>query len=159
MSEADLPFLERLYASTREEELAQTAWNDEQKRQFIAFQFAAQHAHYLKHFAGSEFSIVELDGLPAGRLYVDRREKEIRVIDIALLPEFRGRGFGSKILNDLIAEADLSAKTLSIHVEQMNPAMRLYRRLGFRKISEYGIYHLLERPAGTTCTKKTSTEK
>ncbi|MGR9107351.1 MAG: N-acetyltransferase family protein [Gammaproteobacteria bacterium] len=147
MTQADLPFLERLYASTREQELEQTPWNEEQKRQFIAFQFTAQHSHYQQHFADSEFNIVEIEGIPVGRLYLDRRKQEIRVIDIALLPEYRSQGFGSRLLGDLIAEAEHSAKALSIHVEQQNPAMRLYKRLGFRKISEYGIYDLMERPA------------
>ncbi|MGH8477163.1 MAG: GNAT family N-acetyltransferase [Methylococcales bacterium] len=148
MRESDLSFLERLYGSTREEELNQTPWSNEQKQQFIAFQFAAQHEHYMKHYAGSEFSVVEINGIPAGRLYIARRKAEIRVIELALMPDFRGHGFGTGLLNNLIKESEQSGKSLSIHVEQINPAMRLYKRLGFRKVSEYGIYHLMERPAG-----------
>ncbi len=95
VTEADLPFLERLYSSTREQELEQTDWSREQKQQFIEFQFALQHEHYMKHYAGSEFSLVEINGIPAGRLYIARRKAKIRVIDIALMPDFRGRGFGT----------------------------------------------------------------
>jgi ribosomal protein S18 acetylase RimI-like enzyme len=91
--------------------------------------------------------VILCDDQPAGRLYVDRREKEIRIVDIALLPEFRGRGIGTSILQNLIAEAGTAGQTLTIHVEQHNPAMRLYQRLGFRMIGEVGIYHLMERPA------------
>ncbi|MEM9304964.1 MAG: GNAT family N-acetyltransferase [Pseudomonadota bacterium] len=146
MTEADLDFLARLYASTRSEEMAQVPWSAEQKADFLAFQFTAQHTHYQEHFAAASFDVVEVDGVAAGRLYVERREDEIRLIDIALLPDFRGRGIGSELLGDLIDEAIRAALPLRIHVEHNNPAMRLYQRLGFEKIDEHGVYHLMERP-------------
>lgn len=144
----DRDFLRDLYRSTREEEMAQTPWSEAEKAQFIEFQFAAQHDHYMEHYPTAQFDVVEVDGKPAGRLYVDRRKDEIRLIDIALMPQFRNRGIGGELLNDLINESESSGKPLSIHVEHMNPAMRLYKRLGFEKISEYGIYHLMERRCG-----------
>ena len=144
----DRDFLRDLYRSTREEEMAQTPWSEAEKAQFIEFQFAAQHDHYMEHYPTAQFDVVEVDGKPAGRLYVDRRKDEIRLIDTALMPQFRNRGIGGELLNDLINESESSGKPLSIHVEHMNPAMRLYKRLGFEKISEYGIYHLMERRCG-----------
>lgn len=84
------------------------------------------------------------DGEPAGRLYVHRREREIRLMDIALLPEFRGDGIGGALLDDLFAEAAASGRTLTIHVESYNPARRLYERRGFRQIGEHGVYLLME---------------
>jgi ribosomal protein S18 acetylase RimI-like enzyme len=87
--------------------------------------------------------------LPAGRFYVHRREREIRLMDIALLPEHRGRGIGSALLHDLFAEAAAAGKRVTVHVEEYNPARRLYERLGFKKIGEHGVYHLMEwRPPG-----------
>ena len=82
---------------------------------------------------------------PAGRLYVARWEDEIRIVDIALLPAFRGRGIGGALLGDLIAEADAAGKPLSIHVEQNNPARSLYERLGFEEAGEFGVYVLMKR--------------
>lgn len=144
----DREFLCRLYASTRAEELALTDWSDERKAAFLRQQFEAQHSHYQQHYAGASFDLVVVDGEPAGRLYVDRSPQrwpdEIRLVDIALLPEHRGRGLGRRLLGELIEEARSAGRRLTIHVEMLNPALRLYERLGFRPISQYGMYHLLE---------------
>jgi len=141
----DRPFLERVYASTRSEELAMVPWTPLQKAAFLRFQFDAQDSHYRLHYAGARFDVILAGGQPAGRLYVDRSASEIRLIDIALLPEHRGAGIGGALLAELIAEARRERKPLSIHVEHTNPAQRLYRRLGFRHTgTETGIYQLME---------------
>jgi len=145
--DSDREFLYQLYASTREDELAPVPWTEEEKANFLRQQFEAQTAHYNEHFREeADFLIILADGQPGGRLYLARREEEFRIIDIALLAEFRGRGIGGKLLTDIIAEATEAGKSVTIHVEQNNPAMRLYDRLGFRKIAEEGIYWLMERP-------------
>lgn len=144
MVEADLPFLEKVYGSTREAELAQTDWSDAQKAQFIAFQFSAQHQHYTTHYHGAQYFVIERDQAAVGRLYLHWREDELRIVDIALLPEARGAGIGNALLDALMTRAASQGKGVSIHVEQMNPAMRLYQRLGFQRIGEHGIYHLME---------------
>lgn len=144
----DLPLLYRIYASTRQEELAAVDWTPEQKAAFLRMQFDAQHAHYQKHYRGAEFSLVLCDGAPVGRLYVGRWREEIRLVDVALLPEHRGAGIGTRLLRRLFAEAEAAGKPVRIHVEQMNPALRLYERLGFRRIGDHGVYHLMEWRAG-----------
>jgi len=148
IADADLPFLFRLYASTREEELAGVDWPAEQKEAFVRQQFEAQHAWYQENYAGSSFDVVEVDGEPAGRLYVARWENEVRIVDISLLPAHRGRGLGGALLAQLLAEADAQGKPVSVHVERFNPALRLYERLGFRFREDKGVYLLLERPVG-----------
>lgn len=146
----DRDFLSRLYASTREEELAPVPWTREQKDAFLRFQFEAQHKHYVEHYPGASFDVVLADGEPAGRLYVVEWEGEIRLIDVALLPEFRGRGLGSRLLDGVLARGAACDKPVTIHVERQNPAQRLYRRLGFRTIGEHGVYELMERrPPGS----------
>jgi ribosomal protein S18 acetylase RimI-like enzyme len=140
----DRGFLFRVYASTREEELALTDWDEEQKREFLEGQFAAQDTWYRERYEGAALDVIEADGVPAGRLYVHRREREIRLMDVALLPEHRGRGIGSALLHDLFVEAAAAGKRVTIHVEEYNPARRLYERLGFRKVGEHGVYHLME---------------
>lgn len=144
ITEGDLPFLGRVYASTREEELSVTGWTPDTIRAFLASQFQAQHRYYREQFASASYQVILVDGREAGRLYIDRRESEIRIIDIALLPEFRGRGIGSHILGRILDEASRAGKPVRIHVEMSNPAMSLYQRLGFRKIDEHGLYHLME---------------
>jgi len=140
----DENFLYGLYASTREEELTQTSWTENEKEIFLKQQFSAQHLFYMQQFNKAKFDIVLKNNIPIGRLYVDRREDEIRLIDIALLPEFRNKGIGSSLLTELCDEARKNKKPLRIHVEKNNPALQLYRRLGFKEINDTGVYYLME---------------
>jgi GNAT superfamily N-acetyltransferase len=145
IQEEDMELLFRLYASTRAEEMAMVVdWTDEQKEAFLRMQFQAQHAWYREHYEGAQFDLLLIDEAPAGRLYVHRREAEIRLMDIALLPEYRNTGIGSELLRELMEEAEAAGKPLTIHVEKYNPAMRLYLRLGFKPIEDRGPYDLME---------------
>lgn len=142
---ADREFLYHVYASTRAEELAAVEWGAEQRQAFLRQQFEAQHAWYQQNYAGAAFDVVLADdGSAAGRLYVARWPREIRLIDVALLPEFRRHGLGSALLGDLLDEARRAGKPVTIHVERMNPALRLYERLGFRLKEDKGVYLFLE---------------
>ncbi len=145
VTDADMEFLFRLYASTREEELAAVPWTAEQKEVFLHQQFAAQHEYWQANYTDTTWDLVLLDGEPIGRLYVARWAEEIRIVDIALLPEHRSRGIGTALLRDIFAEGDREGKPVSIHVEIYNPARRLYGRLGFEDIEDKGVYILMER--------------
>ena len=140
----DREFFGRVYASTRTEELAPVQWPEEQKRAFLAQQFAAQSTHYGQHYADASFDVILVDGEPAGRLIVARREAAILIVDIALLPEHRSRGIGTRLLGALVDEAEASGRKLSIHVEMNNRALTLYERLGFRRVGEHGVYLRME---------------
>jgi ribosomal protein S18 acetylase RimI-like enzyme len=145
---ADRAFLREVYAGTRLEELAPLGWSAGQVDAFIDMQFEAQHRDYWRNYDTTRFRIVTCDGIDAGRLYVERRSDELRVVDIALLPGFRGRGIGSGLFAGLFDEADAERIAVRIHVEHENPAQRLYLRLGFAFTGEPGpIYRLMERPA------------
>ena len=146
VEDGDREFLVELYASTREEELAQVEWAPGAKRAFVEQQFSAQDTHYRANYPGATLDLIEVDGKPAGRLYVHRGPRDIRIMDIALAPGFRGCGIGTALLRELMAEADESGRKLSIHVEMNNPARSLYDRLGFRPGGEHGVYVLMERP-------------
>lgn len=141
----DEPFLRQLYATTREAELRLTGWDDEQKAAFVAMQFDAQHRYYQAHYAGARFDLILRDGEPVGRLYVARWPQELRIMDIALLPGHRGQGIGSRLLGGLLDEGRAAGIPVTIHVEQFNPARRLYERLGFCITGDFGIYYLLSR--------------
>ncbi|MBZ4024118.1 GNAT family N-acetyltransferase [Rhodobacter sp. TJ_12] len=144
LEDSDMPFLRRLYRSTREAELARVPWSEPEKQAFSDMQFNAQHAHYMKYYVDALWLIIERSGLPVGRLYLERWPSEHRIIDIALLPETRGIGIGSAVLEDLMEEAANNGKAVGIHVEKMNPAMSLYRRLGFETVEDKGVYDLLK---------------
>ena len=139
----DESFLAGLYASTRTEELAQTNWSDEQKAMFCRIQFTAQTADYRANYPDASFQIIERNGVAAGRLLVMRSDDAIHVIDIALMPEHRGSGIGTRLLKELQKEARAAGKKLSIYVERFNPARRLYDRLGFQQVEEREVYLLL----------------
>jgi len=139
----DDAFLARVYASSRADELAVTGWSEGQKADFCRSQFDAQSAYYAANYPGASFQIIERNGWPVGRLYVDRWEKEIRIVDITLLPEFRGSGVGTKLLRDLQAEAGSAGKSLTIHVERFNRALGLYEKLGFKQVEDKGVYLLM----------------
>ncbi len=141
----DLNFLRELYASTRREEMAPSGWPQEQIEAFLLQQFEAQHTFYVENFASTDFDLILSEKKePIGRLYLDERDEEFRIIDIALLPEARGKGIGGKILQSILDRAFEAGKAVRIHVEQFNPAMKLYLRLGFKLVEEQGVYHLME---------------
>ncbi len=141
---ADERVLLAIYSSTREAELAVTSWDEAQKREFVEQQFRAQDQYYRANYANASYDVIEVDDQPAGRLYVARWPDEIRIMDIALLAEARGRGIGTHLLRELQKEARVAGKPLRIHVERFNPALSLYERLGFRLVEDRGVYLFLE---------------
>jgi ribosomal protein S18 acetylase RimI-like enzyme len=142
----DREFLYRVYASTRTEELAVVPWDEAEKEAFLRAQFDAQDRWYRENYPHATYEVIEVDGEPAGRLYLHGGASEVRIVDIALLPAYRGNGVGSSLLRHLLAEADAACKRVTIHVERLNPALRLYERLGFSVAEDKGVYLFLERP-------------
>lgn len=136
----DREFLARVYASTRAEEMALVAWDGAQKAAFVESQFAAQDRHYREHFADASFDVLVVGGEPVGRLTVARWPAEIRIVDVALLAEFRGRGTGTAVLRSLLAEGEASGRPVTIHVEKYNRALALYARLGFAPAADRGAH-------------------
>jgi ribosomal protein S18 acetylase RimI-like enzyme len=134
----------QVYGSVREEELAMVAWGEGQREAFIRMQFDAQDTEYRRMNPNGTFDLIELQGRPVGRLYVDRRPTEIRIVDISVLPEFRGAGIGGSLITELMEEAALSGRSLTIHVEITNRAERLYSRLGFVEAARQGPYCRME---------------
>jgi GNAT superfamily N-acetyltransferase len=146
-TEADVPFLRRLYASTRWEELAPVPWTDGEKVTFLESQFALQRHHYLTYYAATDCAVLEKDGVPAGRIYVDREASTLLVVDLALLPEWRGQGVGTALMRAVMVEARAAGKSVTVTVEKQGRAERLYRRLGFREVSDEGAHSIMEWPA------------
>jgi ribosomal protein S18 acetylase RimI-like enzyme len=140
----DREFLVDLYGSTRAEELSQVVWPEGAREAFVRMQFEAQDADYRRNNPDGSFDVIEVDGVRAGRLYVDRRPDDIRIVDIALLPAFRGAGVGPGLIGGLLEEAGQSGRSVSIHVEIHNPAATLYERLGFVTVAEQGLYRRME---------------
>lgn len=137
----DDEFLCRVYGSTRAEEMALVDWSDEQKAAFLRMQFDAQRAHYRTHYLKAEYFVIQRNGVDIGRIIVERSQDPLILMDIALLPEYRGMGIGTTLIKDLMAEAADKGWALTLHVEFFNPALALYNRLGFVKIAEQDVYY------------------
>lgn len=144
--DADLPFLRRLYRSTRAAELAATGWDEAMCRWFCDQQFDARHQDWNHRYPGTVRLLLLRGTDPVGRLYLDIDGPDWRVVDIAFLPSACGRGSGSALLRDLIRQADAAGKGLVLCVDPLNiRALALYQRLGFvetgRDVSRLHLRH------------------
>jgi ribosomal protein S18 acetylase RimI-like enzyme len=140
----DHEFLVEVYGSTRAEELALVPWTSEQQQVFIRSQFAAQQDHYAQKYPAANHDMIMSDNRPVGRLYVARLDHEIRIVDITLLPGERNAGIGSHLLRQLLAEAERTGRAVRIYVEEFNPSLHLFERLGFSPSEQQGIHLLMQ---------------
>jgi GNAT superfamily N-acetyltransferase len=146
----DEEFLLQVYAASRADEMALVDWDEAQKLAFLRMQFEAQGAQYHARFPDAQYSIILYKGRPAGRLWIGRAPEQIRLLDIAILPEFQNKGVGAVLLKSLVAESEAACKPLRHMVFKMNTAaLRFYERFGFAPIEDVGAYiHMERRPTG-----------
>jgi ribosomal protein S18 acetylase RimI-like enzyme len=141
----DEDFLFEVYASTRTDELAPLGWSEAQRTEFLRLQFAAQCRHYNAHFPAAGHQIIFMAARPVGRIWVDRRTDEIRIVDMSLLPSARSSGIGTHLLREWIAEAAQAGLPLRFSVEKNNlRAFPLYERLGFVVVGDISTHFLME---------------
>lgn len=144
VEDADRTFLFELYASTRDWEFQQTSWTQADWQDFLQRQFSAQDLHYQRAFPNAVRRIIQMDGVDIGRLYLDRQNECLRIIEFTLAPTARGRGIGSDILRSLMNEAHGGKVPVRLHVEKQSPALKLYLRHGFRAVSDQGHHYAME---------------
>ena len=144
VTESDEEFLLAVYASTRAEEMERVPWTAEQKDAFVRMQFAAQKSHYATEYPRASHDVICADGTPVGRIYLDRDAGRLHILDITVLPQHRNAGIGSFLLRQLLQEAAGSSKPVNIYVENFNPSLRLFKRLGFQVAEENGFQLLLK---------------
>jgi ribosomal protein S18 acetylase RimI-like enzyme len=143
VTEADEEFLLSVYSSTRAVEMAQVPWSPEQKETFVRMQYAAQKQHYAAEYPQASHEIICAGAVPVGRLYLSRGEKAFHILDITVLPQHRNRGVGSTLLRRIMDEAARAGKPVTIYIENLNPALELFRHLGFHTAAEHGFQLLL----------------
>lgn len=145
VSETDNEFLLSVYASTRADELAQVEWAEGQKEMFLRWQLTLQRREYETRFPDADYRVIVVDQVPAGRIWVGTDDQQIRLLDIALLPQFQNRGVGTGLLKSLMVEAENAGKALRHMVFVLNNnADRFYERLGFKRIEDFGAYKHME---------------
>ena len=149
VTDADEQLLYEVYASTRADELAQVLWSEAQRAAFLKMQLTARDRSYRMHYPDIVDRIVVVGQQPAGRLIIVREGAEMRLADIALLPQYRRRGIGTALVKELMAEADETGRPLRLQVERPNEqAKRLYERLGFTTTGENDTHFQMEYRAG-----------
>jgi ribosomal protein S18 acetylase RimI-like enzyme len=147
-SDADQDFLLSVFASTRSDELAALAFDPNLAQTFARMQFSMQQQNYRARYPEAENKIILKDGVPVGRMLVDRNDDGITLVDIALLPDYRGSGIGSALIQTLLDEATAAQKAVQLSVYKINPAVRLYERLGFSYVADDEVYfEMIRRPA------------
>ena len=147
----DKEFLISVYGGTRARELAQVQWEEGQKDAFIRWQFEMQQKEYETRFPDARYDVILVDGVPAGRIWVGVDDKQIRLLDIAVMEQFQNRGVGTILLRRLMDEAAQANKSLRHMVFVLNDnAHRFYERLGFTVIEDLGGYKHMEWVPGQT---------
>jgi len=147
--ESDHEFLVAVYASTRAPEMERVPWSPEQKDAFVRMQYTAQTSHYAAEFPQGTHEVICAGEVPVGRLYLVRAENEFKILDVAVLPEYRRRGTGSMVVRRIQDEARQAGKPVTVYVETFNPSLQLFRELGFHTAAEHGFQLLLRwEPAG-----------
>jgi len=144
----DRAFVFDLFSTVRGEALRLGGLPEAQVRQLLEHQFRAQQAHYHEQFPAADFDLVRLDGNPIGYLYALRDPARFVLIDIALVPELRGRGYATHLVGALIGEAEGLGCAIEAHVSRESPACRLWRRLGFEVCDDDGVYLAIRRGPG-----------
>jgi GNAT superfamily N-acetyltransferase len=143
-TEGDDDFLVALYGSTRQQELALTPWDDGQRNVFIRSQFAAQRRHYRTYRPAGREELILVDGAPAGRLYRDLSGDADHLLDYCLLPEYRGRGLGGRVLQGILAAAAAKGRRVTMYAENVDRQLSFFKRNGFTIVSETGMHCLME---------------
>jgi GNAT superfamily N-acetyltransferase len=124
--------------------MALVPWSDEQREAFVRSQFDAQHSYYQAQFPDASYQVIMVDGQRAGRVYLLRESEAIRILDLTLLPQHRNSGVGTSLIREILAEADQAGRPVNIWVENFNPSLKLFERLGFVRVQEDGFNCLME---------------
>jgi GNAT superfamily N-acetyltransferase len=140
----DDELLLKLYAASRSDEMAAWGWSEAQAQTFLRMQFIARQRHYKTQFPHAEHSIIMLADEAIGRMVVVRNENDIRLADIVLFAEHRSKGYGAKLVQDLLDEARQANKPVQLFVERYNPAIKFYERLGFTIVGDIGSHLSME---------------
>jgi GNAT superfamily N-acetyltransferase len=139
-SAKDEDFLFALYASTRQEEMDMTGWDEEQRRVFLRLQFEAQRTHYQNYYPDAEHNLLIVEGKPAGRMMIHRNGAETLLVDLALLPTYCNGGIGTYLLKRLLRDEGARGNSVRLHVLKFSRALPLYRRLGFSQLADKGMH-------------------
>src|SRR5215204_5905514 len=128
---ADFEFLWHLHNSALKNYVSETwGWNDEWQKET-----------FTKNFNTADGVIIVFENKDIGYFWVIEKESEILLASIRLSNEFQNKGIGTQIIRNLIAK---SSKPVSLRVLKVNPARKLYERLGFVIKEETKTHYLMK---------------
>ncbi|MCP1997250.1 GNAT family N-acetyltransferase [Flavobacterium sp. HSC-61S13] len=96
------------------------------------------------HYAFEYAEIILLHQKPIGLLKTRLEDSILEIIQIQILPEFQKLGIGSQLILNIIRQATLKNLTVHLSVLQVNPALRLYQRLGFLQKAQHNVMIKME---------------
>lgn len=137
--DGDAAFVRDLFFSVRAPEFAPAGWPEAVLRDFLANQSQLQNSHYATAYPHATNLLVTHDGAAIGRVILHASPGDIRVVDIALLPQWRGGGLGAALLTAIRHQAQACRASVSLTVDLHNPALRLYQRQGFVAVRDNGF--------------------
>jgi ribosomal protein S18 acetylase RimI-like enzyme len=145
-AEEDEAFLRRLVVDAVGRELGADAWPEPMRGHLLGIQFDARRQSHWANYPDATSEVIEVEGRDAGWIVVMTMPHEVRLLEIMVGAEFRGRGIGSAAIGEVLAAAENAGKPVRLHVNVTNGgAIRLYERLGFRRIGGDEVQHLMER--------------
>lgn len=141
----DEAFLRRLIVDTVGAELGASAWPEPMRSHLLDIQYAARRHYHGSGLPETSSQIIQADGSDVGWFLTTDLPHEIRLVEIMVLPEQRGRGIGTAALRPLLAAAAAASKPVRLTVNVTNrAAIALYERLGFRRIDGDKVQHFME---------------
>jgi ribosomal protein S18 acetylase RimI-like enzyme len=138
-AQADYDFLYALHEATMRPTVTQIwGWDD-----------ARQSAIFRERFDPAARRIIVIDGRDAGVLEVEERPDEVFLANIEIAPEQQGRGLGAAIITDILFDAHARGLPVTLQVNRVNPARRLYGRLGFVETGQTETHYLMRADRGS----------
>lgn len=137
-------FWREVFYDSRREHFLTLGLNENDLNNLLEFQFQAQELDYKKNYPRASNDVVLFGDAPVGRVILSTEHNDLHLIDIAVLTEFRGRGFGTQILEWLFEESRRINLPIRFYVEKINPAFRLYERLGFKVVADINSHFQME---------------
>ena len=130
---ADEPFLRSLIVETVSVELGAEFWPEALRDHLLAVQYDSRRQSIGIAFPRAADQIVLADGASIGWFVADESVAEIRMVELMLVPAWRGRGAGTALIRQVLARGYAAGKPVRLSVVTSNTgAIRLYKRLGFQ---------------------------
>lgn len=137
----DRPFLLQLFASSRPL-FSQMGLPEHAVAQLAEQQFQLQQASYRQQAANAEVFIVLLHNTPAGQITVHHSNQDIRLMDLAIVKQHQGQGYGTALIKALQILASQQQLPLKLSVDSANQrALALYLELGFAITQQQEFYY------------------